>query len=684
MLQPVFDALARRDAAQAVALARAAVADQAVDPALAHYALGLALQLATEFDAAAQAFDQAIALKPEQTTFHLARAALALQQQDFAQAQSALGQAVVQNPNVLSTYLLGAQLALAQNDRGELERQLKLAQRLAPEHPMVLVLEANLARVAGDAQRAVVLLSRAAERAPGHPLVLSSLGLAHLANGHHAFAEQALRRALELQPSAVSLRWPLIEALRAQGRVAEQAEALERLLADRPDERRALALLAECRLQLGDAAGALDAIRRLLQAGALSAPELEALLQLLGQAGLAGEAIGLLDEQLARTPDQDILWQGRVFLASRMQTPDAVAALAQQWLEQLPNSPAALAAHAQSNEVMGQLEVAEASADRALALQPHLAVPLQVKLRAELRRDPSAALQRVQPLVDAGEAHALRRFGLVWQGFALDALQRYAEAAQSWRQVASEFPAQLPLPEIASHGSPGSSDGGAAPRLLWGPPGSAAMEIAHLLQTFGGVPVLGDRFGTQPRADGFGPSKAPGEGLPSLQQWRLLLDSNGVDSTRAVDWLPHWDARIDAGLGEARLVAVVADPRDLLLNWLVFGGPQDWVAPSAEAGAAWLAQALDLLAERAARLPEATCVIRNEALWQTPEAVAEQLQQFLALPQTPDVSTLPALRRGLGGVPLCFAPGHWKHYADAFAGAFATLAGVARRLGYDD
>jgi hypothetical protein len=76
------------------------------------------------------------------------------------------------------------------------------------------------------------------------------------------------------------------------------------------------------------------------------------------------------------------------------------------------------------------------------------------------------------------------------------------------------------------------------------------------------------------------------------------------------------------------------------------------------------------------------CVIRHEQLVQTPDAVAGTLQQRLALPGTPDVTTLTPARNGLGGLPAAFAPGHWRHYADALSTAFAPLHAVAAQLGY--
>ena len=61
MLQPIHDAIARRDAVQALALAEAAAKEHA-QFADVHHALAIARQMSGDLDGAEAALDQAIAL----------------------------------------------------------------------------------------------------------------------------------------------------------------------------------------------------------------------------------------------------------------------------------------------------------------------------------------------------------------------------------------------------------------------------------------------------------------------------------------------------------------------------------------------------------------------------------------------------------------------------------------------
>lgn len=677
MLQEILDAIGRQDADTALRLTREALALRPEDAEL-HHALGLALQLSGDSAAAADALDHSIALAPQNARFHVARAALAMGQRDTERAEGAIRAAVAADPNQLNAYVLAAHLAISRSDADEAQRQLKLAQRVAPEHPVVIAIEGNLAQLRGDHESAIKLLGAAAERMPEEPLVLASLGLAYLDAGHLAFAEQALRRALDGQPKALRLRWALIEAMRRQGHAAELPAELDQVLQQQPDDPRALALLGDCRLQLGELEPALAAYRQLISQRPLQQAALDGVLRTLSQAGLVEPACALVDEQLARDDQAEALWQRRVMLVQG--DLDAAGAALARWAEAIEDSTARIMLQAEYDEACGRCEAAEAGADRVLASQPGASTAATLKFRLLLRRDVEAALAMAADFHARAASPQARRLTRSWQGFALDRLGCFDEAGAIWLELAQAHGQSNGLPPIrTARAEPAAADRPTA-RLLWGPPGSRAAEVVGMLRGLPEVATLDDRFGPGPRRDGFGPWMADGRPMPG-DRWYAELELVGLSADRVIDWLPHWDLGIDSALPQSRLCAVIADPRDLLLNALVFGGPQPWPQPRPEALVEWYQAALGGLAD----LPESRRLLVDSAsLVDDPAAVALRLQAFFALQGTPPSAGIESVREGVSGFPACFPPGHWRHYQHAFGPHFAALAALAQRLGFAD
>lgn len=672
MLQTALDALARRDAAAALTAALAATAAEP-DRADAQHALGLAYQLAGQADAAARALDRAIALAPSVAAYHLARAGVALGQRDLATADQALQATVEQDPNALGAYIMSAYLALGRGELAQAEQQFKRAQRVAPEHPLTRCIEGNLALARGQHGVAQGLLAAAAQAAPNEPMVLSSLALAYFAAGNHAFAEQALRRALEVQPEAANLRRLLVETLRRQGRTEDLPAALEAMLAAQPADWNAWAQLGESRLLLGQLEPACEAFARMLEAPALPVSHVNGMIGLLAQRGLAERAAALLDAQLEREPQREVLWQGR--MATIENDPQALLAGCERWLAALPASPPALQARATLREQLGDLAGAEADADAALAGEPLLAGALMLKLRAELRRDPAALLPRIDALLPQVPGVDGQKVLRMFRGLALDRLGRYDEAAPNWVETR---PITLPPPRPRGEVAPASAL--PPPRLLWGAPGSRVRQIVAALRAQSDAFLLDDRFGATTRVDGYGAPREDGQ-LATLEQWAEVLQQGGVDPARVIDWLPYYDPRIAAAMPGARLLAVLDDPRDLLLNWLAFGAAQA-IAPAPDAAADWLADSLEAVTQRIEAGDPAVCRVGSEQLLADPDAVLERVRQFYGLGTPLPVAALTAAGQGLADTPIAFPPGHWRHYANALAAPFARLAPLAQRLGY--
>jgi hypothetical protein len=356
----------------------------------------------------------------------------------------------------------------------------------------------------------------------------------------------------------------------------------------------------------------------------------------------------------------------------------------QRWLIARPDSAMAHEAHAVFCEAQGDLAEAALAADKALAISEALPLAQFVKLRQEIRDNPEAALDRLVQMAPRAQAPEARRMVLGWIGMANDRLGHYAAAAEAFTRMAQVvLPLNsLPMPYPAKD----IPDTGAEGRLLWAPAGVRIEPVLNALASVLGKNLLADRI--QPSAardDGFGTFReAPGhEQAGSALSWRSGIMALGLQPTEVVDWLPQWDAYTAAALAGTELTAVIIDPRDALLNWMVFGSAQSYVfLPRIKQSALWLAAGYHALAETRDHGPQRVHIIKIDELTQNAATVADGLQQALALSQSLDAESLARPVLALGGMPNLFPAGHWRNYRASFSEAFDVLTPLAVRLGY--
>ncbi|MFM6988576.1 MAG: tetratricopeptide repeat protein [Arenimonas sp.] len=681
MSDSILSALRGGDAAQALALADALLAE-APEQAEAHYWRALALQTLRRGDEAQAAIDRAIELAPGREDFALTRSVMRLGGKDPGETQAGLMDALAFNPNHLPAYIGLIHIALGQNNPAEAKRLLKLAERVDADDADVLAAKGAIAQAEGALDDAIALFTRALERAPQNVLALGGLAFAYMHKQMPVFAEQALRRAIALAPDNARLRRGLVDCLLRQERPDEAEQALDELLAQVPADSASLGLRIRFRQARGDFDGALADARALLDAAPDDLSALTQCVSLLVRTGAGDEARAVVAAALQRDQGNDALWQLSAGLEAGL-SGDGGEVIAR-WLQRLPDSAVAHEAAAVHHEAKGDLDAAAAEAEAALALRESLPLAQFVKLRQEVRTDPQAALARIRRLAQVARTPEAERMVLAWTGLVQDRLGRYDEAAAAFSRMAEHvLPAKtLPTPYPARDVPAPDAEG----RLLWTPAGFRAERVFNALAPILGNRLLVDRNQPSPaREDGFGAFRhAPGsEFAGSAAAWKAGIRALGLQPAEVVDWLPQWDGYTAAALAGTELTAVVIDPRDALLNWLVFGSAQSYVfLPRLPQSAKWLAACYQMLADTVESGPQTVHVIKADALDDDAASIAAALQAALALDSAPDAGILGTPIMALGGMPNQFPAGHWRHYKDAFAEAFAELAPVAVRLGY--
>ncbi len=688
MQDPILEALRRNAADEAVQLARQWTQAEPAQPQ-AHRWLALSLQQQGEYAPALESLQKALALAPDNPELHLQHAGLLLALRQFEAADGALGRTAELNPNELNAYLMQAHLALARNDVEEAERNTRTASRVDQDHPEVVALQGMIALRRGDADRALALLSAAAQQLPGDPRILYALGFAYLGKDMLAFAEQAFRRVLEHNPALTSLQGLLVQLALRQGNVEAAAQTMQAVLArpetDTPGMRR---LAGELALHAGQPLQALDHLTPVLKQWPTDRQTLQLLLMAWQRLGRDVQARETLETHLADHADAHDLWLARLAVEA-VGSAEAVEVV-ERWLQAMPDHLPALETRMRLHDMNQDPEGAEAVARRIIALEPGRTSGETRLVDALMAREPAAAVAHVEQLLASAPDDA-KSSVRAWLGLVQDAAGQHADAVDTWVAVhRNEAPQRLPLPPQAK--APLTwpdlgevpADVAARPMFVWGAPGSGVERVVAAIAA--ASPVLrGDRFGPTPPNDAFQSyhtlqDLSTGKLLPEqlVAGWREQLPNRGLRDGNVIDWLLWWDNALlwalRPQLPEGRLLVVLRDPRDMLLQWLATGAPAPLAFNSVSEAAEWLARALAQIATLHEQDLYPHALVRIDGIGNDPARMAEQLGGLFGV-QMPPAQTLG---------PARMPAGHWRTYQPQLSEAFALLTPVAVRLGYTE
>lgn len=668
------------------------------DDAEVLHLLGILRGQRGDVPAAMKLVERASELDPDNAASRHTLGEMYLSEGRLDDAQQAYDQARQMNPNLAAAHDGLGQVAFLRGDIDEAESHFKVALRADENDVQALTGLGNIAQMRGDSQRALQLLTQAAELAPDDPLIQTGYAQAMLDQGMLDFAAKALDNALTVKPT-----YPLARALRAdvyvrKGEVAQALPIYESLLARGEQTATAhvgLGDIARTEGRYDEAIAHYDEALR-VQPGLHPAAIRRA--ELLARSGRSAQAIDDLRSHVTSHPGGAKAHAELARLLTQLGRYDEALEVWTAAEARWPDDVDLKAQHALSLDRAGRTEEALAYAEKAAA-SPRPALMMLRARAALVAGDPAAAIQRLQRIDDAsleGKPPQLARRRQRLLGLACDALEQWPDAAHAFleaQRVSRGRPPELPALDEETRDSlqrfaaePELAEArGAAPVFLCGLPGSGVGQVAALLADQPGWFVRRERFGAVPDFVNapfdprlLQPLDQAGLSLLARRYQRPLQRAGVADSTRVVDWIPLLDARVVPAIKRilpgARLVVVQREPHDMLLDWLAFGWSEGFAMPDPLAGARWLRLAASHLALAATLLPSFR--VDPDQLLAVPAGdVRMRLGVFLHLDDLELGPMARGARKGRGGLPVSFPPGHAAHYREVFSEAFATLDG---------
>jgi putative PEP-CTERM system TPR-repeat lipoprotein len=186
----------------------------------------------------------------------LARDASGQRAADTTAAADAYQQALKVKPDNVQAHVALIKLALARGDAAAANTQWAALQKVAPRHPQTMFFEAVLAEQKGDYKRTRELTQQLLRGAPNDPQVLMLAGQAELKLNSLTQAEAHFAKAMQVAPKAPLPRRQLAQVQLRGGQADKALITLRPLLEANPPDADALSLAAQAQMTLGNTAAA--------------------------------------------------------------------------------------------------------------------------------------------------------------------------------------------------------------------------------------------------------------------------------------------------------------------------------------------------------------------------------------------------------------------------------------------
>lgn len=235
--------------------------------------------------------------------FHFALGKILLEEGEYLEAEENFRLAVAGAPDDPYLRLEHAGYLLNAGDSDGAVAEIEVAQSLAPDDTLVLKTGGRLLlQAARDNETAFGGARRVFERLrdiePGDEEIMSTLGRIYLGEQRYGEAAEVFREALAFWPQNRSLHGSLIDALLRDGVPGEARKAIETFLEIEPASIRARLTLFDLRRGEGDAAGAVEMLRRTPRESSGNSELLRRLAVVLYEGGAYREALHWLDRSL--------------------------------------------------------------------------------------------------------------------------------------------------------------------------------------------------------------------------------------------------------------------------------------------------------------------------------------------------------------------------------------------------
>lgn len=645
-------------------------------------------------------FKRAMEAAPEEPGYMVNYGLLLAQQGDSLRAAEFLQRASALDPNWSRGHAQLGELALASGQIDEAAQRFKTALRADPEDAHAKVGLAQIALVHGQTDQALTLAQEAIVHLPRDARAQTVLGSALMAKGHYAFARKAFENALEIEPRNPRMQRLAVRALVADDDVDAALKLTRQIIDFEPDDMQMLVQLCDQALRGKRLAEIVDLLDRVL----VRIPDEPRLIHAAAEArarlGRVEDAVSLLGAYLGPNAHASI-WTHRLNLLAQLNRYDEAFELARAWVEAQPQHADAHAELATGAELRGDAALARKSAERALALDAQQPKALMLAAGYEVKSgkpgSSCTALATMDTKTLNATAKATRSFIL---GMAADRQGDAAAAIEHWLQVHAQMPRQrmpaladplgppreLPMPLDQSGGRP----------IVFVPhiPGSGVEALLRALAQSDSISVLSDRLGQSGRHDGLATDQREqiekGLGESTLQlfrrrYWRafdrlkLPPQRQVLDVLPSLEWVQY--AALSGAMPQARVLAFVRDPRDVLLHWLAYGTAPGRPIPQPELAANYLLRQYQHIDRMRSSAGLAVSVIRGEDFDSDRDALRQRIGQVLGVSAEALILEAPR-KQVLAGLPDRLDSGRWRQYAAPLGKAFKLLAPAARSFGY--